>query len=130
MKRSESEVARIPRARQSLRGNDWDEWMEGLADHNFITSHVSDVEMRRNSGSDIFFLLLFSFFPSLPQSLSRSGGNIGNYVSRPILNRCFTWKVNPLPLYRAFPQRFPLTWFFAIEILAPLLKARTQLLPF
>jgi len=131
MKRRESEVAGIPRARQSSRGNDWDEWMEGLADHNFITSHVSDVEMRKNSGSDIFFPLLLSFSPSLPQSLSRSRGNIGNYVSRPILNRCLTWKVNPFPLYRTFPHRFPLTWFFSIEIFAPLPKAVThQLLSF
>jgi len=107
MKRRESEVAGIPRARQSSRGNDWDEWMEGLADHNFITSHGSDAEMSRNCGSDIFFPLLLSFSLSLPQSLSRSRGNIGNYVSRPILNRYLTWKsLSTLPNF--FPTDFHL----------------------
>jgi len=67
--------------------------MEGLvADHNFITSHVSDVEMRRNSGCDFFFslALLRCRNLSLSLSLGRSRGNIDNYVSRPILNRCLT----------------------------------------
>lgn len=71
--------------------------MEGLvADHNFITSHVSDVEMRRNSGCDFFFSLALSFSLVVAISLGRSRGNIGNYVSRPILNRCLT-KSKSLP---------------------------------
>lgn len=56
---------------EMIETNGW----EGLAaDHNFITSHVSDVEMRRNSGCDFFLSLSLSFAAAISLSLSLSTG--------------------------------------------------------